>query len=155
MVQGRVPSYAQTELDVVEEDLKPTFYERQAGGRRAKLPDVETPCLNNGVIQQTEDIAEPAAAAQLPASRRSRWEHYWKRPKQSEVVEGKEKRKLRHVMLHWGKENVDGAQKLILNATLPSIADRKRSVSAGLSFPWHSVSALRPSTQSNCLQRYP
>ena len=100
----------------VFDSWEPSIYERHAGSRRAKIPDEENQI--NGVVHADHDAVSPTKPN--PPERTSRW----RGPrKSSEPISTKssQKAKLRHVLLHWEKEEVEGAQRLILNARAPTV----------------------------------
>ena len=118
--------------NVGSEKFRPKIYERQAGNRRAKLPDEENPGCNG--IHPGDNEERPPEAQSTP--KRSIWS-YRRTIQSGNTAETDEKGKLRHVMLHWGKENLDGtdgAQRLVINAHSPSVASR--SIDSHNQFVW-------------------
>ena len=93
----------------------PNIYERHAGGRRAKVPDEENQV--NGDVHLVDGAG--SAANPTPHERTSRWRGRKKSSGSVSTKSGK-KAKLRHVMLHWEKEGDEGAQRLVLNARVPT-----------------------------------
>ena len=124
-LDGRPTKFGPSELEKVIEDLKPSIFERQAGRRRAKLPDEENPRPKSSEPVTPDSNKQSPAAPQLK-SRRPPW-LWWQHRNDSRAPKVDEKSKLRHVMLHWGKgrEDIKGTQKLIVNATLPSVTDQR------------------------------
>lgn len=107
-------------VDTQEEDAdhvldRLSIFERHAGGRRAKIPDEENQM--NGVVHADDQPKSPAEST--PHDLTSPWKG---RTKSSGSIstESSGKTKRRHVMLHWEKEAVEGAQRLVLSAKVPT-----------------------------------
>jgi hypothetical protein len=107
--------------DHVLDNWKPNFYERHAGGRRAKIPDEENQM--NDVVPADDEAESPATPT--PHDRMSRW----RRKSSSGSISTwlSKKAKLRHMRLHWEKEDYEGAQRLVLNARVPTVICQSES----------------------------
>ncbi len=112
--------------DYVLEDLKPNIYRTYAGRRRAKVPDKEDDLTvvagTDGDGAQTNGTLDVPQQQQNGAStgrRQSLWEEVKAATKAASVRKAGEETKLRHVMLHWGKEEIRGLEKVVLNARVP------------------------------------
>ena len=92
-------------------------YRRPAEGWRAKIPDDED--APNGVSAVNNSHTSRYAAVNKTV--RVRRGNRQREPNQSIALEPIGKVPLRYVMLQWKKEEVDGAQKLVLNALSPGI----------------------------------
>lgn len=141
-LDGRATSFVHTELEKVVEESKPILYERQAGSRWAKVPDEENPSRVNGTFNQIENAIQPQLVLGQPASRRSRWR--FGRLKKADVhddaVQSNALGKLRHVMLHWAKGD---DERLVLNANLPPVADRRTNSQNHVPWQHFEVGDLR------------
>ena len=90
-------------------------YRRPAEGWRAKVPDDEdTP---NGLSVPNNSYAQSSPAVNRKVRRG--WGHRRREATQSIPHEPTEKVDLRYVLLQWKKEELDGAEKLVLNAFSP------------------------------------
>ncbi|KAL8797355.1 MAG: hypothetical protein Q9195_000510 [Heterodermia aff. obscurata] len=101
--------------DYALEDATPNVYQTYAGRRRAKVPD-------------KEDDLNVVPSGQLPphqpngtssGRRPSRWEQFKAATHGVGVTKVGETTKLRHVMLHWEKEEAQGSEEVLLNARVP------------------------------------
>ena len=102
------------------EEVRTNIFERQGGGRRAKVPDEEN--LTNGFSARVNDGIKLHATVDADM-RKSRWNRH-KDASVSIALDVMDKTKLRHVMLQWEKEETeetDGAQRLVLKANLPGV----------------------------------
>ena len=112
--------------DYVLEDLKPNIYRTYAGRRRAKVPDKEDDLT---VVAGTDgDGARTNGTLNIPhqqqngastGRRQSLWEEVKAATKGGSARKAGEETKLRHVMLHWEKEEFRGLEKVVLNARVP------------------------------------
>ena len=112
--------------DYVLEDLKPNIYRIYAGRRRAKVPDKEDVLAvvagtDGDVAQTTGTLNVPQQQQNGPSTGRRQWlwEEVKAATKGASVRKAGEERKLRHVMLHWEKEDIRGVEKVVLNARVP------------------------------------
>lgn len=86
------------------------IFERNVGGRRAKIPDEENQM--NGVVHADDQAKSPTEPTPHDsASRKGRTKSSGSISTESSI-----RTKRRQVMLHWEKEAVEAAQRLVLNA---------------------------------------
>ena len=101
--------------DYALEDVPPNVYQTYAGRRRAKVPDKEDDS-DIVAIAQTGGTLPPHQPIGAASGRRpSRWEQIKAATQGAGVTRVGETTKLRHVLLHWEKEE----EKVLLNARLP------------------------------------
>lgn len=98
------------------------IFECRAGGRRAKIPDEEDQL--NGVVHSLGEAETAPNPSTLEPT--SRWGTCTE-TSGSISTNSIEKASWRHVMLHLGKEEDEGAQKLVLRARVPTGSDKSRS----------------------------
>ena len=105
--------------DYALEDATPNVYQTYAGRRRAKVPDKED---DSDIVPgaQIDGTLRPPQSNGAPSGRRpSRWEQIKAATQGVGTTKVGETTKLRHVMLHWEKEEKQGLEQVLLNARLP------------------------------------
>lgn len=105
--------------DYALEDVTPNVYQTHAGRRRAKVPDKED---DSNIVPgaQADGTLPPQQPNGTSSGRRPfRWKQFKTATQGAGVSKAGETTKLRHVMLHWEKEETQGLEKVLLNARLP------------------------------------
>lgn len=128
----RVPSRGQSTVgtptsgvsedeDYALEDVTPNVYQTYAGRRRAKVPDKEEDLAvaAYGQVDATIPSQQPNGAS--PGQRHSRWKRLKTVTQGTVVDKSGQMPRLRHVMLHWKKEEIQGLEKIVLHAKLPQV----------------------------------
>lgn len=93
-----------------------TIYERGTRNTRARHPDGDLGSnKSNALLPSSRASSKLSSSSQK--SRRNDRRHRNDRPIPSPPAPATEKTKLRRVLLNWGKEHIDGSQRIVLNAT--------------------------------------
>ena len=96
-------------------DPAATIYERGTRGARAKYPDGDFGSTkSNALLPSSRASSNLSSSSQK--SRRNDRGHRNDRPIPNHSARATERTKLRRVLLKWGKERIDGSQRIILNA---------------------------------------
>ena len=105
--------------DYALEDVTPNVYQTYAGRRRAKVPDKEDEPENVPCAQIDGTLPPHQPDGTSSGRRPSRWKQIKAATQGAGATKVGETTKLRHVMLHWEKEETQGLEKILLNARLP------------------------------------
>ena len=105
--------------DYALEDVTPNVYQTHAGRRRAKVPDKEDDPEIAPSAQTDGTLPSHQPNGASSGRRPSRWEQIKAATQGAGATKVGETTKLRHVMLHWEKEETQGLEKVLLNARLP------------------------------------
>ncbi|KAL9041594.1 MAG: hypothetical protein Q9180_001180 [Flavoplaca navasiana] len=97
-----------------------TIYERGTRNTRARYPDGDLGSIkSNALLPSSRASSNLSSSSQK--SRRNDRGHRNDRPIPSQPARATEKTKLRRVLLNWGKEHIDGSQRIVLNAALDAV----------------------------------
>lgn len=114
LTKARQPSHSDPKragAGGILEEVKTNVYERHLGHRRAKVPDPEN-------LPITSSNGGPIPMQPAPKVQASLWRRF-KGPSRTITPEtGNEKKKIRHVKLHWEKEKQGGEERFLMNAIL-------------------------------------
>ena len=131
-------------IDASDDRLDPdesntNIFEKEFSGNRAKVPDwpsgLDRTNGNPAVPQRRPTPPAPNLNPPDPPSRR-RKRHCWSTPKSPVTARAQrsaEKTILRKVELHWSRKEIDGVEKVSLNARIPNNND---STGSGNSVLW-------------------
>lgn len=108
-----------SEDDIYSEGIKSNIYEKETGGTRAKIPDEEH--QTNGVqIVGSGPSLPPGSTTGLARKRRRDRLRLSSQVLVTPPIRDPDKTTLTHVMLQWEKEEVDDAQRFVLNTKPPA-----------------------------------
>lgn len=108
-----------------------TIYERGTRGTRARYPDADFGSTkSNALLPSSRASSNLSSSSQK--SRRNDRGHRNDRPIPSPSARATEKTKLRRVWLKWGKEHIDGSQRIILNAAPDAVHPAQQPLSSVL-----------------------
>ena len=92
-----------------------TIYERGTRNTRARFPDGDLGSTKSHALSPSSRTSSKLSSSSQKSRRNDRG-HRNDRPVPSPPARATEKTKLRRVLLNWGKEHIDGSQRIVLNA---------------------------------------